>query len=246
MTDITTTPPAPTPEAPPSAEQRLAAHDEYQRLSAKLLDFAAHDVGPEKRALIDRMHEVNKIRFAPEPAAPPAGPSWQDRRLHRETRRALDTELLQHTHEGSPEARQVIEDVLAEQADFDAKRPAPPPPGQYTWDDFNRTASTRDWTGEEKALFRAWGTAVHLSPMRAIQLAGHWPGPSAATQPLINWEDYYGPEYPTKVAHFERALKALGDETYERLRALGLGHQGTEAAVAEIIAIGEELAAMRR
>lgn len=114
-------------------------------------------------------------------------------------------------------------------------------PGRVEWADVDRTASVQTWTAEERSKFTAWGRVVGISPTEPIQLAGAWPGPEAAARPSINWKATWGTDFERKHAAFERALKAISDEDYERFRDAGLGNEGTEAAVEKIVAIGERL-----
>lgn len=164
MTDPTTTTPIYTPQ------QKLAAHEKLGQLEARLQhDFAGSDVSPEKLRLIDDILTQRTILAAPEPA-PPAGVPWQERRAHRENQRALRTELLEHTHEGTPEAAALIDDTLAEQRDYDAKTPRPVQ-GTVTMDTV-RQARPASWTPSEGVRFDLYVQQIGATPEEALEFQG--------------------------------------------------------------------------
>ena len=228
------------PTTPPTPAERLAAAAEHDRLEEKLhRDFSGKESSsdPDYMRVINRMHELNRIRYAPEPAPPPAGPDWKTRSKHRVNARALKSELVEETTEGSPEAKAVIDDIIAEQRDFIATQPPTPKPGELTYDDVMRTPSVETWPEPTRRRFVHMMQAVAAPPEKSIPIAAALQDaleltPPAAERPPVDWRVRWGADFKRKEATFERVLKILAnDDQYEDLKVTGLGNEGTERLV---------------
>lgn len=232
--------------SPPTPEQRLAAGEKYQQLAEQLQTrFRGSDQSSEKLAHINLMLEQGKIRDAREPSAPPPTEQpWQARRQHREEQRALRSELLTETAEGSAEAKAIIEDVIQEQRAYDQKQPAQPKPGALTWQDVEHAPSTQEWLPESRTKLATLGAALDFSPAEGLEIAAlaRHVGPTAAAAPRVDWPGRWGAAFTQNQASLDRVLATLSDGDADWLEQNGLGRAGTEDLIEKLVEIGERLA----
>ncbi len=159
-----TTPPTYTPE------QKLAAKakgdEEFQKWLGR---WPGSSADPDKVRDYEKNVEPHyKIWHAEDPAPVSTEPDWKIRRQHREDQRGLKSELVTQTEEGSPDAKAVIEDIIQEHADFTAKRPAQPKPGEITWSDVERAPSLQRWSADHRRELVQRMKGVGVTPQESI------------------------------------------------------------------------------